>query len=220
MILSERNPNVDAALARADNAATELIKSNDENTQHKKSPKSSKSAKFSKSSSSPQPKSKKAQPKGPTAADLSTINLPGEQNETVPIYLTAADVRKQIKQYLSHTKIAKTAFARELNELMPETKIEVRQMDRFLKATGPKGAGHNPVFYAGYVFFEKKRIRDGKNMTKKREEMEKIWKKSGGVPRNSPGYVFCVKGDKPWIDTYGREGIWSQKTGNSVVKQY
>lgn len=135
MVLSERNPKVDAALARADNAATELIKSNNENVHQKKSPKSSKSAKSSKSSSSPQPKSKKAQPKGPTAADLSTINLPGEEDETVPIYLTAADVRKQIKQYLSHTKIAKTAFARELNELMPETKIEVRQMDRFLKAT-------------------------------------------------------------------------------------
>ncbi|KAF2215201.1 hypothetical protein CERZMDRAFT_82249 [Cercospora zeae-maydis SCOH1-5] len=103
---------------------------------------------------------------------------------------------------------------------MPETKVEVRQMDRFLKASGPKGASHNPVFYAGYVFFEKKRIRDGKKMTAKREEMEKIWKPSGGYPRESPRPVFCVHGDRPWVNSYGREEIWSKKTGKDVAQRY
>ena len=225
MALQEKNPNIDAALVRADDAASRLIHFHE----HAKATKSiqdrleaakqdeqenvSKSAKHTE----PAPKKKKASPKGPTAADLSTISLEGEDTESVPIYATASDMRKQIKQYLSSTKCAKTAFARELNELMPSTKIEVRGLDRFLKATGPKGAGHNPVFYAAYVFFEKKRVKEGKKKTAKREEMEKIWKEKGGFPRDSNNRITCCQGDRPTIDQYGR---WHLIDGRTGVKKF
>lgn len=47
--------------------------------------------------------------------------------------------------------------------------------------------GDNKIFYAGYVFFEKKRIAEGKPKSKKRHEMEEIW--PGGVDRTYFGKI-------------------------------
>jgi hypothetical protein len=51
--------------------------------------------------------------------------------------------------------------------------------------SGANQGGDNKIFYAGYVFFEKKRIAEKKPKSKKRQEMEKEW--PGGVDRSTFG---------------------------------
>ena len=48
--------------------------------------------------------------------------------------------------------------------------------------SGANQGGDNKIFYAGYVFFEKKRIAEGKPKSKKRQEREEQW--PGGVDRS------------------------------------
>ncbi|CZT15173.1 uncharacterized protein RCC_12299 [Ramularia collo-cygni] len=78
------------------------------------SPKDKKSPKQSKSS-------KKDESTPTTAASLSSIHLDGEENEEVPIFATADDVRKQVNAHIPST--TKAAFARELTELLPTSKV-------------------------------------------------------------------------------------------------
>lgn len=58
---------------------------------------------------------------------------------------------------------------------------------------GPRDGAHNPAFYAAYVFFEKIRIRDGKKKGVRREKLEEIWAKKGGMPREGSHNMrlFC-----------------------------
>jgi hypothetical protein len=119
------------------------------------------------------------------AADLADVHLPGEEDETVPIFDTCDDVRRMINKHLKDTQSSQAAFARELSEMLPMSKVEARQLRRFMEFKGPRGGSHCIAFYAGYVFFEKLRIKTGKKKSVKREEMEDAWTAGGayGVPR-------------------------------------
>lgn len=72
-------------------------------------------------------------------------------------------------------------------------------------------AGDNPVFYAAYVFFEKKRLKENKPKSAKRQEMEKIYAKNIrgelGFPRedhgDKKGYL-CRDTERPMMDKYGK----------------
>ena len=63
------------------------------------------------------PKPKKAAPKKAqtkfTAAELSDVQLEGEDSESVRIFDTCDDVRRMINKYLAATNTNKAAFARE-----------------------------------------------------------------------------------------------------------
>ncbi|KAF7194656.1 hypothetical protein HII31_03918 [Pseudocercospora fuligena] len=148
--------------------------------------------------------SKKKEKSDLKAADLADINLDGEESESVPIYATAGDVRSQIKGHLNRSKTAKAAFARELNEIMPGTKVDARGLDRFLKAKGPNGAGHNPVFYAAYVLFE----RNASKMARSPARRDKRWRRFGrkkvafldlrtiaSLAREGTGLISTLMGD-------------------------
>lgn len=86
------------------------------------------------------------------------------------------------------------------------------------QANGPKGGAHSPVFYAAYVLFEKKRIKDGKKPTLKRQEMEKIWEKEGGFPRDSNNWITCLQGERPSMDQYGQWHIFDPVTGRDILE--
>ncbi|KAK6087055.1 oligomeric Golgi complex subunit 5 [Seiridium cupressi] len=139
----------------------------------------------------------------PTAAELSDIHLDGEIDENVKIYDTCDDIRKKINGHLKNTTQA--AFARELSDLLPHSKINASHVGRYLKMKGPKAGGHNPVFYAAYVYFEKLRIKQGKKKSAKREKMEENWDKEGGFPREGSHniYVTCLPGERWTFDQYG-----------------
>ncbi|KAK9771643.1 putative Conserved oligomeric Golgi complex subunit 5 [Seiridium cardinale] len=148
-------------------------------------------------------KAKEPSKDAPTAADLSDIHLDGEIDENVKIYDTCDDIRKKINGHLKNTTQA--AFARELSDLLPHSKINASHVGRYLKMKGPKAGGHNPVFYAAYVYFEKLRIKQGKKKSAKREKMEDNWDKKGGFPREGSHniYVTCLPGERWTFDQYG-----------------
>ena len=127
---------------------------------------------------------KQATDKPPSAADLARIHFDGEEDESVPIYDTCNDVRSKIRAHIKKYKgVSLASLSREFSELMPQTKVTANQVGKFLNFKGPRAGAHSPAFYGAYVYFEKLRIYESKGKSKKREEMEELWKKDGGFPR-------------------------------------
>lgn len=123
--------------------------------------------------------------------ELSKVELPGEATDSVPVFDTCADVRRKISAYLREPAHTQAQLCRDLHAQLygPDkgNSIQASQMQRFRGKSGANEGGDSKVFYAGYVFFEKKRIAEGKEKSKKRLEMEKEWPK--GVDRETFGKV-------------------------------
>ena len=128
-------------------------------------------------------------PGGP--GDFRQIELPGEATDSVPVYDTCADVRRKISAYLREPGNTQAQFCRDLYAQLhrPDRGVSVQsaQLQRFRGKSGANEGGDSKVFYAGYVFFEKKRIAEKKPKSKKRLEMEKVW--PNGVDRETFGRV-------------------------------
>lgn len=161
--------------------------------------------------------------------DISTIYLDGEETDSVPIYATCDDIRRQISSHLRREGVAKAGFCRDMfAQLHSDTRgssITASQLDRYRGNHGSNGGASSKVFYAAYVFFEKRRLAEGKAKSKKREEMESIWPK--GLDRrfnSNTRYVvsfslshrcsaadmpsfYCKGSERPYIDSYGRLSI-------------
>ncbi|KAI1865723.1 hypothetical protein JX265_008046 [Neoarthrinium moseri] len=155
------------------------------------------------------PKSKQS-PKEPPAAELTSIHLDGEIDENVKIYDTCDDVRRKITGHVKDSTQA--AFARELSQMMPHTRINATHVGRFQKMKGPRAGGHNPVFYAAYVYFEKLRIKQGKKKSAKREQMEEHWEEKGGFPREGSHNIYILtKPGQHWtFDAMGKPKMVGQ----------
>lgn len=67
-------------------------------------------------------------------------------------------------------------------------KINNNSYQRFMKATGPTGGAGNGTYYAAYVYFEKRRIAEGKKKTPKRLRAE--GEQAGGLPREDRSHVW------------------------------
>ena len=65
-----------------------------------------------------------------------------------------------MSQVLPNTTQAE--FARKLSALLPKSSVSTRQLAAFLKFKGPQDGAHNAAFYAGYVYFEKLRVKEDK----------------------------------------------------------
>jgi hypothetical protein len=119
-------------------------------------------------------------------SDFLQVHLDGEEDDSVPVYDTCADVRRKISAYLRDPGVTQAQFCRDLHSQLhgPEkgAKIQSSQLARFRAKDGANEGGDNKIFYAGYVFFEKKRIAENKPKSKKRQAMEGIW--PGGVDRS------------------------------------
>jgi hypothetical protein len=155
----------------------------------------------------------------PSPAELSDIHLDGEIDEDVKIYDTCDDVRKKVNEHLKTSSQA--AFARELSEMLPVTKINASHVSRFVKMKGPMAGGHNPVFYGAYLYFEKLRIKQGKKKSAKREKMEDHWASQGGFPREGSHntYLTCRTGESWKIDALGRLQIKGTPSGGFTRKK-
>lgn len=126
-------------------------------------------------------------PGGP--GDFRQLELPGEETDSVPVYDTCADVRRKISAYLREPGNTQAQFCRDLYAQLhgPDkgASVQTSQLQRFRGKSGANEGGDSKVFYAGYVFFEKKRIAEKKPKSKKRLEMEKVW--PNGVDRETFG---------------------------------
>ncbi|KAK5112683.1 hypothetical protein LTR85_011194 [Meristemomyces frigidus] len=181
---------------------------------------------------SPPAASKKDENNVPSAADISTIHLPGEENEETPIFDTCDDIRKKLNEALKHTK--QVQLARELDELLPISSLNSRQLGAFLKFKGPQAGAHTTAFYAAYVYFEKIRVKEDKKKMAKREKMEQKWRKLdlnkgwqqsgsrlGGFPRTGShnAHLTCIQGERWRLDQYGEVQIYGQPKGGAILRK-
>ncbi|TID27577.1 hypothetical protein E2P81_ATG00332 [Venturia nashicola] len=114
--------------------------------------------------------------------DISDIHLPGEETDSVEVYDTCDDIRAKITPYLSQPGITAASFLRSIcaqYHTKPRS-IQSKQLTDFRNKRGPEAGNTSAVFYGSYVFFEKIRIKEGREKTGKRLENEREYG-SGGV---------------------------------------
>lgn len=96
----------------------------------------------------------------------------------VPIYDTCDTVRRKIRAILAKDGITQAAFLRAIVAAAygegSTKKIQSASLNTFLKQKGPLQGNTSAVYYAAYVFFEKRRVKDKKPKSKDREIMEGI----------------------------------------------
>jgi len=115
--------------------------------------------------------------------DVSGIELEGEEDEAVEVYDTCDELRKKIRAHLKEPGVTQAGFLREIAKTFSDgRKLSSQQLTQFLGKKGPSAGNASGVFYAGYVYFEKLRIKQKKKKSKFREEMEDIW--DGTNPQN------------------------------------
>jgi hypothetical protein len=136
--------------------------------------------------------------------DVSDISIAGEETKNVPVYDTCDEVRKKIRAVLRRG-IAQTALCRAITKhCLPEGQV-VRspQITSFLAKKGPLEGNTSIAFYGSYVFFEKRRLKDGKPKSEFREDMERIHGKGGVCVDKMVTTAWCLPGEVPYIDRYG-----------------
>ncbi|KAI1469242.1 uncharacterized protein F4812DRAFT_457781 [Daldinia caldariorum] len=95
-------------------------------------------------------------------------------------------------------------------------KVSQKSMNFFLSKNGTMdGAGSwayqnawsctSSIFYAAYVFFEKKRIAEGKPKSQHQLAMEELWAGRGGFDREHDGRTgyLVTAGKSLYMDQYG-----------------
>ncbi|KAI1245181.1 hypothetical protein MGN70_012071 [Eutypa lata] len=157
---------------------------------------------------------------GDEALDVGNIKLDGEDDGAVEVYDTCDEIRRKINTFLAkhEGQVTKAAFCRALSSSYPhKPDVPTRQLARFMDKKGPTSGNSNIVFYAAYVFFEKKRILEGKPKSKMRQEMEKVHPKGMNVTECMDNMYLIQGRGKRWVeDRYGRLSL---KKVNSGVRE-
>ncbi|KAH0014705.1 hypothetical protein KCU78_g8535, partial [Aureobasidium melanogenum] len=145
--------------------------------------------------------------------DISDIHLDGEDTDSVPVYDTCDDIRRQITAYLKKPGVTQAQFGRDLLAQFHTDKgpkgISASQMQSFRGKKGPDAGNTSSVFYSAYVFFEKMRIKQGKPKSQKRKEMEEVWGPNGFDTENANKGITCIQGSSVWKDKYGQFKVMS-----------
>ncbi|KAG9240440.1 hypothetical protein BJ878DRAFT_579046 [Calycina marina] len=112
-------------------------------------------------------------------ADMPKFNVDGYELDymgfgEVVVYDTCDVVRRKICAFLSsNPSITQSRFCHEISKTYNGKKeASTGSLKTFLDKKGPTEGNTSAAFYASYVFFEKMRIRDKKQKTNFREEME------------------------------------------------
>jgi hypothetical protein len=133
--------------------------------------------------------------------------LPGEMTDSVCVYDTCDDIRRKINAHLQNTPGPQASFLRALMSqyhTQPK-KIQSSQLEKFRSMKGADAGNTNVVFYAAYVFFEKKRLEEGKAKSAKRVQMGSIY--PGGMDLETPSYrrgVSAHKDSKVSMNQFGQ----------------
>ncbi|KAI1099936.1 hypothetical protein F4804DRAFT_65025 [Jackrogersella minutella] len=157
-----------------------------------------------------------AGPKGPGKAaaalapnpDFSNINLPKEETDSVPIYDSCDEVRKKISAHLQTPGLTAAQLCRDVYAQLnqPSCKsFQSKQLNDFRGKRGASAGSSSQIYYAAYVFFEKKRIAEGKPKSQHRLKMEEIWAIDGGIDRDQGRHgVWVMAGESVSEDQYGQ----------------
>jgi hypothetical protein len=117
------------------------------------------------------------------AATADGIVLAGEMEDKVEVYDSCDEIRQKILMYLAQPKMTK---AKLLDQLLAQfhgprkpKSMQNRQLSNFLAQTGPMTGNTTTLYYAAYVFFEKRRIAAGMPKSEHRLAMEETYWGSG-----------------------------------------
>ncbi|KAK4196958.1 hypothetical protein QBC40DRAFT_342359 [Triangularia verruculosa] len=133
--------------------------------------------------------------------DISSITLPGEETDSVPVFDSCDEMRRKINLHLKKDGVTQASFLRDIYAQLhgpskPGKCFQSVQLQRFRGMKGSNCGAKSALYYGAYVFFEKIRIKEGKPKTKHRLEMEQLWG-PGGADRehdgNSRVWVLDVK---------------------------
>jgi len=138
------------------------------------------------------------------------VSLSGEATHSVPVYDMCDTVRRKIRAALRRDGVTQAAFLRAIAATYSDgRKIQNKQLNDFLAKKGPLSGNRSCIYYAAYVFFEKVRIRDGKEKDKDRLGVEKQW--PGGVDTVRDCTYVWSRADAVHMGRYG--GIHSVHYG-------
>ncbi|KAF7310052.1 hypothetical protein MIND_00378200 [Mycena indigotica] len=96
------------------------------------------------------------------------IQLEGDDEGGVPVYDTPGEVRRKIRLLLKEPNFKVTPWLKEIGN------INSNSYRRFMAEKDAQNGKGNGTYYAAYVYFEKRRILDGKAKTATRISNEKI----------------------------------------------
>lgn len=143
-----------------------------------------------------------------TTADIADIKLDGEDTKSVPVYDSCDEIRKKIRAYLAEPGVTNASFLREIVKTYGDGRtIQGKVLNDFLGKRGATAGNSSSVYYSSYVFFEKLRLKNKKEKSKHRLEMERIYAEEGGVDikhRSDLNFVTCRQGETPYEDQYGK----------------
>ncbi|KAH7317841.1 hypothetical protein BKA65DRAFT_515287 [Rhexocercosporidium sp. MPI-PUGE-AT-0058] len=119
-----------------------------------------------------------------TAPTFLDVTLPGEPTNSVPMHDTCSTIRHKINDLLGKSnkkpENGNPAEKKKDGSLKPFTKASFvraigctsKTLDTFLAAKKMMGGAESPVYPAAYIFFEKKRVWEGKKKTAGRLKVE------------------------------------------------
>ncbi|KAI2601782.1 hypothetical protein GGR54DRAFT_626962 [Hypoxylon sp. NC1633] len=144
-----------------------------------------------------------AQPK-----EISQVYLDGEETDTVPVYDTCDEIRKKIKTQIDRLGMTRALLCHNLYAQLAKPKgtlFQPWQVNEFLSIRGLYAGCSSQIFYAAYVYFEKKRIAEGKPKSQDRLKMEEIWSEKGCLDMETGafGRICLTAGELSSCDQYG-----------------
>ncbi|KAI1085512.1 hypothetical protein F5B20DRAFT_567485 [Whalleya microplaca] len=124
--------------------------------------------------------------------DISNIKVGGEETDCVPVYDTCDEIRKKINAHLKTPGLTASQFCRDIYAQLNQP-------------TGkcPRAGCTSRLFYAAYVFFEKKRLAEGKPKTQHRLNMEDVYQGGFDLEHDGRHGVIVMAGSTPYMDQYG-----------------
>ncbi|RLN92424.1 hypothetical protein BBJ28_00009983 [Nothophytophthora sp. Chile5] len=119
---------------------------------------------------------------------ITEVQLEGAREDgSLPVYDDCDELRKKIELFLGEKMVTKAALLRALGNL------NTNSLRQFLSAKrGPGSGAANVTYREGYVFFEKKRILEGKPKTKKRLDNEAKLGSAGFPLRHDDGRRWVI----------------------------
>lgn len=154
----------------------------------------------------PSSKGKSSKTKPTTATvDVSEVKLPGEDEDNVRIFDSCDAVRRKIQAHLKLPGVTRAAFQRDLGAQFNTTSVNIqsKQLNDFLGKRGALAGNTSRVYYAAYVFFEKRRVALGQEKSKHRIGMEKAHPKGVDTSRMFT-HVICFPGEIMVEDEFGK----------------
>jgi hypothetical protein len=120
---------------------------------------------------------------------------------------TCDDVRRKINAHLKKPGVTGASFLRHVAAQYHAVskKPTSRDLSAFRSKKGPYAGNMSAIFYGVYVHFEKLRIKEGKPKGKKRQEMEEVHARDGGLDtKKRVDWILCRPNERQTVDGMGR----------------